>query len=86
MRFVEIALFALPFLVFALWRFMAPDSGPPKILVIGVAAAVAAMVLMLVALWYEDAAPADAGYVPARQEQGHIVPPKVEDHPEPAKR
>ncbi len=78
MRFAEIALLALPFLVFVAWRLLAPESGPPTALVIGVSAAVAAMAVLLLLLWYEDAAPPGALYVPARQEPGRIVPPHVE--------
>jgi hypothetical protein len=77
-RFAEIALLALPFAVFVAWRLLAPSAGPPKILVIAVTVTVAAMGVMLLVLRYEDAAPPDAGYVPARQEDGRIVPGHVE--------
>jgi len=76
-RFVEIALLALPFAVFVAWRLMAPTSGPPKLLVAGVTAAVAAMAVVLLVLWYEEAEPPGALYVPAQQEAGHIVPSRV---------
>ncbi|MSP00655.1 MAG: hypothetical protein EXR07_06340 [Acetobacteraceae bacterium] len=78
MRFAEIALLGLPLLVFVAWRVMAPTGGPPRVLVIGVAGAVAAMAVLLLILRYEDASPPEAGYVPARQEEGRIVPPHVE--------
>jgi hypothetical protein len=75
MRFAEIALMVLPFAVFAVWRLIAPTGEPPRTLVISVAAVTVAMVVLLVVLWYKDAEPPDAVYVPARQEQGRIVPP-----------
>jgi hypothetical protein len=77
-RFAEIALFALPFLVFVAWRMMAPSSGPPRILVIGVTGAVAAMAVLLLVLWYQEAAPLGAIYVPAQlQDNGRVVPGQV---------
>ena len=77
MRFAEIALLALPLLVFVAWRVMAPTSGPPKVLVIGMSVAVAAMAVLLLVLWYQEAEPAGTEYVPARQEDGRIVPPTI---------
>jgi hypothetical protein len=76
-RFAEIALLALPFVVFLAWRLMAPSAGPPRVLVIGVTGAVAAMAVLLLVLWYQDASPPGAGYVPARLEDGRIVPGRV---------
>jgi hypothetical protein len=69
---------ALPFVVFFAWRLMAPDAGPPLVLVIGVTGVVAAMAVLLLVLWYQDASPPGAGYVPARLEDGRIVPGRVE--------
>jgi hypothetical protein len=77
-RFAEISLLALPFVVFLAWRLMAPTAGPPLMLVIGVTGAVAAMAVLLLVLWYADASPPGAGYVPARIEDGRIVPGRVE--------
>jgi len=78
-RFAEIALLALPFVVFVAWRVLAPSSGgPPRILAIAVTAAVVAMAGLLLVLWYEEAEPPGAGYVPARIEDGRIVPGRVE--------
>jgi hypothetical protein len=76
-RFAEVALLVLPFVVFVAWRLMAPSAGPPRILVIGVMIAVAAMALLLLVLWYEEAEPPTAGYVPAQQQEGRIVPSRV---------
>jgi hypothetical protein len=69
---------ALPFVVFLVWRLMAPDAGPPLVLVLGVTGAVAAMTVLLLVLWYQDASPPGTGYVPARLEDGRIVPGRVE--------
>jgi len=76
-RFAEIAMLALPFVVFVAWRVMAPAGGPPRVLVIAVTASVGAMAILLLALWYEEAATKGAAYVPARQEEGRIVPLQV---------
>jgi peptidoglycan/LPS O-acetylase OafA/YrhL len=77
LRFAEIALFAAPFLVFAAWRLMAPSGDAPKSLVFGVIAAVVAMAGLLLILWYEDAAPPNSGYIPARIVDGRIIPGQV---------
>ncbi|MGA3397632.1 MAG: DUF6111 family protein [Acetobacteraceae bacterium] len=74
MRFVEIALFLTPIIVFAAWRLMAPATGPsPRVL----AAAAALLVVLLAALlWFhkEGALPPDTTYVPATLVDGRIVP------------
>jgi hypothetical protein len=77
-RFAEIAMLALPFAVFVAWRLLAPASGPSRNLVIAVTGTVAAMTVLLLVLWYEEAAPPGAGYVPARLEAGRVVPSQVE--------
>jgi hypothetical protein len=71
-------MFVLPFAVFAAWRLLAPAMGPPRNLVIAVAGTVVAMAGLLLVLWYEEAAPPGAGYVPARLEDGRVVPSLVE--------
>jgi hypothetical protein len=68
---------ALPFVVFVAWRVMTPDSGPSRSLVIAVAIAVGALLVMLLMVWYADEAPPTAGYVPAQQESGRIIPQRV---------
>jgi hypothetical protein len=73
-RFAEIALLALPFVVFLAWRLLAPTAGPPRALVIAVSAAVVLMAGLLLSLWYEEAEPPGTGYVPARLQDGRIVP------------
>jgi hypothetical protein len=70
---------ATPFLVFVAWRFLAPTAGgPPRVLVIAVTGSVAAMAVLLLVLWYEEASPPGALYVPAQLENGRIVPSQVE--------
>lgn len=81
MRFAEIALLILPFAVFVVWRVIAPAGEPPRALVLGTAAVIIAIVAALAMLWYEDAEPPAATYVPARQEPGRIVPPVVGTSP-----
>jgi hypothetical protein len=76
-RFAEIALFAVPFVVFVVWRLLAPSAGPPKVLVVAVTATVVAMAGLLLGLWYEDAEPPGVGYVPAQLQDGRILPERV---------
>jgi hypothetical protein len=75
MRFLEIALFLAPFVVFTLWRITAPVSGGPSL---GVVVASAALVAVLLAalLWFhrEGAVPPDTAYVPPTLQDGRIVP------------
>lgn len=78
MRFAEIALLALPFAVFAAWRLLAPSAAPPRVLVIAVTVTVGAMAGVLLVLWYEEAEPPGTGYVPARLEDGRVLPSRVE--------
>ena len=75
MRFVEIALFLAPFVIFAAWRMTATVSGAPSPRVL--AASAALLVVLLVALLWlhqEGALPPGTTYVPARLEDGRIVP------------
>lgn len=77
MRFAEIALLALPFVVFVAWRLVAPAAGPPRVMVIAVAGTVVAMAGLLLVLWYAEAEPPTTGYVPARLDGGRVVPDRV---------
>ncbi len=72
---------ALPFVVFLAWRLMAPAAGPPRVLVIAVTGTAAAMTVLLLVLWYEEAAPPGAKYVPAQLENGRILPSRVDPPP-----
>ena len=78
MRFVEIALFAAPFLVFAAWRLLAPAGAPPKILAIWMIAVVLTLGVLLLALRARDAVAPGTPMEPARQENGQIIPPHVD--------
>jgi len=74
MRFIEIALFLTPFLVFAAWRLAGPLGDPSPRLI---AASAALLVLLLAALlWFhkEGAVPPGTAYVPPRLQDGRIVP------------
>jgi hypothetical protein len=73
-RFAEIALLALPFVVFGAWRLLAPTAGPPQVLVVAVTATVVVMAGLLLGLWYEEAEPPGIGYAPAQLQDGRIVP------------
>jgi hypothetical protein len=69
---------SMPFVVFVAWRLLAPTSGPPRVLVIAVSLAVVSMAGLLLVLWYEEAEPPGTGYVPARLDNGRVVPSHVE--------
>jgi Family of unknown function (DUF6111) len=73
LRLVELALFLTPFVVFAVWRFMAIEGGPSARVVIGVACLVAALAAALLWLSREDALPPGAGYEPARLQDGRVI-------------
>jgi hypothetical protein len=74
MRFVELALFLAPFVLFAAWRMTSRVSElSPRML--GVSAAV--LVLLLGALLWlhrEGALPSGTAYVPSTLEDGRVVP------------
>jgi hypothetical protein len=76
-RFVEISMLLLPLAAFVAWRLMSPAGGPPRMLVIGVTGTAVLLALALLVFWYEEAEPPGTNYVPARQENGQIVPPRV---------
>ena len=52
-------------------------AGPPRMLVIAVLASVLAMAVLLFVLWYEEAEPPGVGYIPARLENGRVVPERI---------
>ena len=73
LRLVELALFVAPFVLFALWRFMAVEGGPP-VRVVAVAACVLALLAgALIWLSQEDALPPGVSYEPARLQGGKII-------------
>lgn len=74
LRFVELALFLSPFLLFALWRVTAYAGWPSSRLI---AASFAALLVLLAALlWFhqEGTLPSDSAYVPAQLQDGRIIP------------
>ena len=73
LRLVELALFLAPFVVFAVWRFMAVEGGPSVSVVVASACVLAVLAGALVWLSQENALPPGAGYEPARLEDGKIV-------------
>jgi Family of unknown function (DUF6111) len=75
MRYVEIILFIVPFVVFAAWRMTAAVGGGPSPRVIAASAALVAL-LFAALLWFhrEGALPPDTAYVPATLQDGRIVP------------
>ena len=73
LRLVELALFLAPFAVFAVWRFMAMEGGPPVRFVVGAACLLAVLAGALIWLSQEDALPPGASYEPARLENGKVV-------------
>jgi hypothetical protein len=77
LRLVEVALFLAPFALFAVWRVLVPQAGPPRSLVIGAAVVVLVIAASLVWLRQEDAEPANTAYVPSHMENGQILPPSA---------
>jgi hypothetical protein len=74
LRLSELALLVSPFLLFGVWR-LAAAYGLPSTTAVAVAAG-ALLVMLGALLWFgeERALPPGAAYVPARLENGHIVP------------
>jgi len=74
LRFVELALFLAPFLLFAAWRITATATGPsPR----AVAASLIVLGLLFAALlWFqrEGALPPGTTYVPPTLHDGRIIP------------
>jgi len=73
-RFVEIALFVSPFLLFAAWRLTAYAGGPSTHVV--AASCILLLLLLGALLWFqrEGALPPGTTYVPATLRDGQIVP------------
>jgi MYXO-CTERM domain-containing protein len=75
MRYVEIALFLIPFVIFAVWRMTATAGGGPSRRVVATSVGLLALVLAAL-LWFhqQGAVPSGAAYVPATLQNGRIVP------------
>lgn len=74
MRLIEIILFLSPFAVFLALRLLLPSRGLPPWLLPVLAAFVAVMLALLLFLRSFDAGDAGRSYVPARLEDGRVVP------------
>ncbi|MGH7155367.1 MAG: DUF6111 family protein [Acetobacteraceae bacterium] len=74
LRFGELALFLSPFILFAVWR-LAIARGYPSLSAV-TAAACALLVMLGILVWYsrEASLPPGETYVPARLENGRVVP------------
>ncbi|HUB11022.1 MAG TPA: DUF6111 family protein [Acetobacteraceae bacterium] len=74
LRFVELALFLMPFLLFAAWRITATAAGPsPRLVLVSV---VLLGLILAALLWFqrEGALPSGSTYVPATLHDGRIIP------------
>ena len=73
LRLVELALFVAPFVLFALWRFMAVEGGPSARFVAVAACVLALLAGALIWLSQDEALPPGATYEPARLQGGKVV-------------
>jgi hypothetical protein len=73
LRLVELALFLAPFVLFAVWRFMAVEGGPSVRVVTIVACVLAVLAGALIWLSQDDSLPPGATYEPARLQDGKVV-------------
>jgi len=76
-RFVELALFIVPFVVFAAWRLLG-GGGPSRKLVVTATCIVMALAGALYWFRREEAIAPGMRYVPAQLEDGRIVPGHAE--------
>jgi hypothetical protein len=74
MRYLEISLFLAPLVLFAVWRLASPGRGPSPRVIVASAVMVALLLAALLWLHREGSLPSDSAYVPARLEDGRIVP------------
>jgi len=74
MRLIEIALFLSPFAAFALLRLATPTRGVPGWVLPVFTMAVAVVLGLLLYLRSLDSGDATQGYVPARIENGRVIP------------
>ncbi len=74
LRFAEIAMFLAPFAAFALWRFTAARGGPSTLVLAFTGLALVVLIVALVGFSRQNALTGPERYVPARIENGSIVP------------
>jgi hypothetical protein len=74
LRLTELVLFLAPFVAFLAWRLTAGSGGPPRVVLIGAACALALLAGMLAWLGRERSFPPGTAYVPAELQDGRIVP------------
>jgi hypothetical protein len=72
-RLTELLLFLMPFVAFAAWR-LPLGSGPSRLALAGTACALLLLAAILLWLNQERASPPGTAYVPARLQDGRIVP------------
>jgi hypothetical protein len=80
-RIIEIVLFLTPFLGFATWRLLFPSPVPPLWLTGGFVALAAVMLLALLWLRYTDTGDTAQTYVPARLQDGVVMPTQQAPRP-----
>ncbi len=74
LRLTEFAMFLAPFAAFAVWRFTAAHGGPSTLVLALTAVGVLLLFLALLGFSRRDALTATETYVPARIQNGSIVP------------
>jgi len=74
MRLIEILLFLSPFAAFAVLRLVLPERGLPAWVLPAFGAAVVAIVAMLLVYWSSESGDGNQTYVPARIEDGRVIP------------
>jgi hypothetical protein len=73
LRLVELALFLLPFVAFAGWRYFSSEQGPSIRIVIGAACVILMLAVALMWLGGDRAISPHDVYAPARYENGHVI-------------
>jgi Family of unknown function (DUF6111) len=74
MRLIEIVLFLSPFAAFLVVRLLAPAGGLPAWVLPAFAASVVVMLVLLIVLRGLNSGDASQAYVPARLEDGRVIP------------
>ncbi|MBV9654376.1 MAG: hypothetical protein JOZ42_07400 [Acetobacteraceae bacterium] len=74
LRLTELLMFLTPFVAFALWRLTAAHGGPSTLVLVLTTLGIAGLFAVLMMFSHHDALTATEAYVPARMENGGIVP------------